>query len=912
MTTLATTSTTANLILDHFDAIAEVPGGVARLRQLILQLAVQGRLVAQDPGDEPASVLLGRIREKRKSLLESGWPNPEESRTQVKKLTEQIVPGGLEALPAGWSWATLTQCSAIVVDCKNKTAPYANQGIKIVRTTNIRNGKLNSIDQKYVDEETYQIWSARYKPQPGDILITREAPMGEVCLIPEGEQICLGQRVMLARVFPEMIDPNFMIYSLRDPRLMDRVQDKPIGITVQHLRVGGVESLLIPLPPLAEQRRIVARVDALMALCDALEERQARQGEERRRLLTALVDALLGARDAGEAAAAWARLSESFDLVLAAPEDVAPLRQAVLQLAVQGRLVEQDPQDEPASALLERIRVEKARLVKEGKLKKSEPLAPITAQESDDLRGWALERFGEIADIVSGVTKGRALTGRDVRQLPYLRVANVQRGYLDLTVVKEIEVPVNEIEKYRLLPNDLLLTEGGDWDKLGRTALWNGELCDCIHQNHVFRARLFTDDILPSWVMMFTNSSLGRAYFESSSKQTTNLASINMNQLRNCPLPLPPLAEQRRIVARVEQQMVLCDALEARLREERAAAEQLAEALCAAVAAGRPAERAEVAVGAGAPAVLELPRQVPALDLDAYAIFAARVVQQHQGTPTARTLGHVKLEKIAHLAEPYAGVDLGRRPWAMPRGPADFDLLRQVIERGRELNAFDAPAREGSEWGYQFIALQELDALAGRLDEVFGAQAARLNRLVELLVPLKSRQAEAVATLYAVWNNLLRAGERPDDEQIFAAFRTFHPKKERFQPAVLVRWLGWMREHGIVPDGSARPTLPANQRGVTTAHEVAAAAPAALAGPARPTAKMPVTYDTDDSYVAAAALLAEHGALTNGDLQAALGLDGASARALLKRLVAEGLARQEGERRGARYVWTGRQRETVS
>jgi type I restriction enzyme S subunit len=212
---------------------------------------------------------------RRAACLKSGYPNPDEARTQLKKLAEQAEPAVLGALPAGWSSATLLQCSALVVDCKNKTAPYSSEGIRLIRTTNVRDGRLNLIDQKYVDQKTFEIWSARCTPEPGDILITREAPMGEVCLIPPGEQICLGQRMMLARLVPDTIDPVFMIYSLRDPRLMDRVQDKPIGATVQHLRVGGVETLLVPLPPLAEQHRIVARVDELMGLLDRLEERLA-------------------------------------------------------------------------------------------------------------------------------------------------------------------------------------------------------------------------------------------------------------------------------------------------------------------------------------------------------------------------------------------------------------------------------------------------------------------------------------------------------------------------------------------------------------------------------------------------------------------------------------------------------------
>lgn len=152
---------------------------------------------------------------------------------------------------------------------------------------------MNQNDQKYVDQKTYEAWSARCTPEPGDILITREAPMGEVCLIPVNERICLGQRMMLARLVPDTIDGDFMIYSLRDPKLMDRVQDKPLGATVQHLRVGGVETLLVPLPPLAEQHRIVAKVNALMALCDALEQSLTAATTARTRLLEAtLAEAL--------------------------------------------------------------------------------------------------------------------------------------------------------------------------------------------------------------------------------------------------------------------------------------------------------------------------------------------------------------------------------------------------------------------------------------------------------------------------------------------------------------------------------------------------------------------------------------------------------------------------------------------
>ena len=194
-----------------------------------------------------------------------------EIRTQRNKQKKQAIPTDLIELPVGWAWATLMQCCLLVIDCKNKTAPYSSDGTRLVRTTNIKDGRLNYLEPKFVTETTYELWSLRTKPQPGDILITREAPMGEVCKIPKGEKICLGQRIMLARVVPDTIDSDFLLYSLRDPNLMSRVQDKPVGMTVQHLRVGGIESLLVPVPPLQEQKEIVIILDELMKVCDQLE-----------------------------------------------------------------------------------------------------------------------------------------------------------------------------------------------------------------------------------------------------------------------------------------------------------------------------------------------------------------------------------------------------------------------------------------------------------------------------------------------------------------------------------------------------------------------------------------------------------------------------------------------------------------
>jgi type I restriction enzyme S subunit len=167
-------------------------------------------------------------------------------------------------------------------------------------------------------------------------------------------------------------------------------------------------------------------------------------------------------------------------------------------------------------------------------------------------KGWPnTTSLGEIADIVSGVAKGRNLQGKGAREVAYMAVANVQDLSLNLSVIKRIEATEEEIQQYKLIPNDLLLTEGGDPDKLGRGTLWNNEVPECIHQNHIFRVRLTSTDVHPLFLNWLVGSRRGKRYFLRSAKQTTGIASINMTQLREFPMLLPPLALQQEFAKRV-------------------------------------------------------------------------------------------------------------------------------------------------------------------------------------------------------------------------------------------------------------------------------------------------------------------------------------------------------------------------
>ena len=170
--------------------------------------------------------------------------------------------------------------------------------------------------------------------------------------------------------------------------------------------------------------------------------------------------------------------------------------------------------------------------------------------------------LSDIAQIIGGITKGRDLSGTETIELPYLRVANVQNGYLDLSEIKTIKLRVDEKERYLLKPGDVLYTEGGDRDKLGRGTVWRGEIKDCVHQNHIFKARVDQSKAIPVYVALWSMSTPARNYFYQKGKQSVNLASINKTVLSALTLPLPTLEKQRKIINHIESRLSVCDSIE--------------------------------------------------------------------------------------------------------------------------------------------------------------------------------------------------------------------------------------------------------------------------------------------------------------------------------------------------------------
>lgn len=524
--------------------------GIKKLRELILELAVRGKLVPQDPNDEPASELLKHIAAEKAELVKQGKIKKQKP---LPEISEEEKPF---ELPEGWEWVRFGSIYEMEYGNNLPQEKRSNSGEYNVYGSN---GIVGTHNEACIKSPC--------------IVIGRKGSAGALNL--SEQAACWVTDVAYSTIPPSAMNLEFVFVQFHTLGLDTLGKGIKPG-----LNRNDAYNLTIAIPPQSEQKAIVSKVNELMSLCDQLEQHSLTSLDAHQQLVETLLTTLTDSQNADELAENWARISEHFDTLFTTEASIAALEQTILQLAVMGKLVPQDPNDEPASELLKRIAQEKAQLVKDGKIKKQKPLPPISDEEKpfDLPSGWVWCLFEDVVDIQSGITKGRNLANRKLISIPYLRVANVQRGYLDLSEVKEIDIPEEEKDKYHVIKGDLLITEGGDWDTVGRTTVWCHDWY-IANQNHVFKGRVIGQDIDPYWLETYMNSPYSRDYFASASKQTTNLASINKTQLRGCPVAIPPSSEAEKIMLKLNDFNELCEKLKLQIQSAQQTQLHLADAL---------------------------------------------------------------------------------------------------------------------------------------------------------------------------------------------------------------------------------------------------------------------------------------------------------------------------------------------
>jgi len=617
--------------LAEFGHIANAPGGVGRLRELVLTLAVSGRLVPQLPDEESALEWL-----RRSGARKSGSETKLQWGTKAEEFRAQDAPF---TPPQGWTFVRLNRITTKIGSGstpRGGSKAYTREGIPFLRSQNIWNDGIRLDDVAYISKEINE-GMASTVVQPDDLLLNiTGASLGRCALVPpDFGPANVSQHVTIVRL-ADTSAKHYLHLCFRSPLLQAMIWNRQVGMAREGLSKKVLEQFELPIPPLAEQSRIVAKVEELMALCDQLEQQQ----QDRRKLQNALrqstLQALASAQSPHELQTSWQRLQTNFRRLFSAPADVDEVIAELMCLAVRGVLVEASRSAPDLARIAADCSALRSEYIATG-LMRRQKLVGMADSDTTYPDHWAVAAFDEVALVIGGVTKGRDLGGKQLVMCPYLAVANVQRGYFKLEGLKSIEIAEDELPKYVVHEGDLLITEGGDWDKVGRTAIWPGGVENCLHQNHVFKARVPSEQLLKEWVELVFNSGIGRDYFAGASKQTTNLASINMTQLRSFPLPIPPLEEQRRILGALATLTGLCEKWRRQLKHERDLASLFAAASVSALTGINIEQDEDNAVKAPQTELIASLRSAAAPDAKAQAPLAT-ILARHQGEMTARDL----------------------------------------------------------------------------------------------------------------------------------------------------------------------------------------------------------------------------------------------------------------------------------
>jgi len=401
--------------------------------------------------------------------------------------------------------------------------------------------------------------------KPGDVLIARMPdPLGRACIFPgDPKKSVTAVDVCIVRL--GSIGPNnrWLVWAVNSPEFRSSIAALESGTTRKRISRSNLATLELPVPPLPEQHRIFPEIEKQFTRLDAavaaLKRIQANLKRYRASVLKAACEGRLVPAEA-ELARAEGREYKPADRLLARILKERRAKWEADQLAKM-QAADKPPKDD------------------KWRSKYQEPAASDGSNLGQLPEGWMWTSLSAIAELKGGITKGQKRRPEEkTRSVPYLRVANVQRGFLDLREAKEIEATEDEIGDLRLRSGDILFNEGGDRDKLGRGWVWRGEIPECIHQNHVFRARLYLAEVRSKFISWYGNS-IGQDYFVGEGKQTTNLASINLTKLAALPIPLPPSDEQRRIVAEVERRLSTVDEIEALVAANLKRAQRLRQAI---------------------------------------------------------------------------------------------------------------------------------------------------------------------------------------------------------------------------------------------------------------------------------------------------------------------------------------------
>jgi type I restriction enzyme S subunit len=555
--------------LQQFGHFIEAPNGIQKLRELILQLAVQGKLVPQDGHDESASALLDRIKKHQKKLIK------EKKAKKAKELPEISADEFPHSIPKSWKWVRLAEIGQIVGGGTPKSGEasyWSDNGISWLTPADLYGYTERYIEKgrRDISEEGLANSSAQLMPA-GTVLFSSRAPIGYVAIA--GKPLATNQGFKSCVPYIDGLSEYLYFFLKHAAKGIDAAAS---GTTFKEVSGAKVSLIPVSLPPLPEQHRIVAKVDDLMALCDRLEaERNAREATHQR-LIRAVHHPLTEASTTSgiEQHTAWRRIRDNFADLYTTLESVQALRQTILQLAVQGKLVAQDPSDEPAFNLIENIKKERERRVTKRVSKQNKFIRGDIQDEDIPFElpsSWEWCRFGTLVDFRSELVQPN-----EFLDLVQIAPDSIEKGTGKLLIrrsVKEsgIKGPNNRFYKGQILYSKI------------RPSLSKAVIapCDGLCSADMYPLEALIDKHFLLKVI------LSEVFLEQVRilENRIKMPKLNVDSLSNILVAVPPENEQHLIVTKVDEMMTLCDQLEANIRAKSDTAARYAEAIIQQIAA---------------------------------------------------------------------------------------------------------------------------------------------------------------------------------------------------------------------------------------------------------------------------------------------------------------------------------------
>ena len=745
---------------EKFELFAETPGAVAKMRELVLELAVQGKLTQQLASDDSVEKLLQEIHAEKVSLSKDGL---------IKKADRIEAFSGNLQLPSQWKVAPLAALCVSVTDGDHLPPPKSETGVPFLVIGDVRWGSIDFADCRHVSEEYFSKLDWIRKPKQNDILYTLVGSFGIPVIVRESRPFCVQRHLGILRP-SKHIELQYLAYALASKHVFRQAALVATGIAQKTVPLAGLRKIAIPLPPLSEQRRIVAKVSELMALVDQLEKQQQEREAQRAKLASASLARF-------SEAPTQTNLSSLFHTSYSTKP--ADLYKSILALALRGKLVAQDPNDEPGKEFLQKISTEQEKLIKARQIRRIET-APMAQNDQPFAvpSTWVWTRLSQIGDWGSGSTPPRGNHEFYGGNVPWLKSGELN----DNRALAFSEESVTELAlkscSFRLnKPGDVLLAMyGATIGKaaiLTKSAVTNQAVCGCTPFAGILNTYLFI--YLISQRDAFHAASEGGAQ-----------PNISKTKIVGYPFPLPPLDEQRRILVRLDELMALVDQLEAQLANAKSASTALLDAAI------------HELLNPSADAVAFPAAQTTATDRAGIGCYVVQKLAGH------KTFGRVALMKHEYLAEAHVGATLDGQYQRQAAGPLDSWVYRFEEDAAREgwFTVEETKTRDG----HKKIVYRKgagLDAKASvALAALPQAQRDELDRVLALLGGKPTEEVEIIATLFAVWNDFLIDGHSPSDEDIVTGFREhWHKNKQKFTAKSLHAWLDWMRRNGLVPTG---------------------------------------------------------------------------------------------------------------